>query len=66
MKKKHALKTWVILIIYFITTCNNYAQTSTEKQNPYSLGTTNDELPTKKWTNFLSPYAAILNLLIIS
>lgn len=24
------------------------------------------ELPTKKWTNFLSPYAAILNLLIIS
>jgi hypothetical protein len=25
-----------------------------------------NELPTKKWTNFLSPYAAILNLLIIS
>ena len=24
------------------------------------------ELPTKKWTNYLSPYAAILNLLIIS
>lgn len=24
------------------------------------------ELPTKKWTNFLSPYAAILNLLIIN
>lgn len=42
MKKKHALKTWVFLIIYFITTSNNYAQTSTEKQNPYSLGTTNE------------------------
>jgi len=44
MKKNQTLKSWVFVIIYFITTGNNYAQTSTEKQNPYSLGTSSEFL----------------------
>ncbi|ANF49505.1 hypothetical protein A0O34_02575 [Chryseobacterium glaciei] len=44
MKKNQTLKSWVFVIIYFITTGNNYAQTSTEKQNPYPLGTSSEFL----------------------
>lgn len=44
MKKNQTLKSWVFVIIYFITTGNNYAQTSTEKQNPYSLGKSSEFL----------------------
>lgn len=44
MKKNQTLKIWVFAIIFFITTSYNYTQTSTEKQNPHSLGTNTEFL----------------------
>lgn len=44
MKKNQTLKIWVFAIIFFITTSYNYTQTSTEKENPHSLGTNTEFL----------------------
>ncbi|MFV0181220.1 ABC transporter permease [Empedobacter falsenii] len=54
----------VILWNYFSSCLNNTSNVF--RGNASIFGKVYFELPTKKWTNFLSPYAAILNLLIIN